>query len=145
MSAIAGIDGVERLALGEVDLVADLAMSPSPDGRELEPVRLDLVVASAAHGCLPPIGPVWVDIRDLEGLARSTEALRRTGFGARQAIHPTQVEIINHAMSPTSRERAHAARVLALAEAAGGGACIDDDGRMIDEAVLRSARRLLGS
>jgi citrate lyase subunit beta/citryl-CoA lyase len=143
MAAIASIQGVGQLALGEVDLAADLGMSPSPDGRELEPIRLDLVVASAAHGCLPPIGPVWVDIRDLEGLASSTRLLRRSGFGARQAIHPAQVPVINDAMSPTSEELERAAYVLELAAKAGGGACVDDDGRMIDEAVLRSARRLL--
>jgi citrate lyase subunit beta/citryl-CoA lyase len=145
MAAMTGLDGVSQLALGEVDLVADLAMSPSPDGRELWPIRLDAVVASAAHGCSPPVGPVWVDIRDLEGLASSTEALRRAGFGARQAIHPTQVSIINKAMSPTPEDLERAAHLLELAEQAGGGACVDDDGRMIDEAVLRSARRLLAT
>jgi citrate lyase subunit beta/citryl-CoA lyase len=88
-------------------------------------------------------GPVWVDIRDSEGLASSTRLLRRSGFGARQAIHPSQVPIINDAMSPTSEELERAAYVLELAAKAGGGACVDDDGRMIDEAVLRSARRLL--
>jgi citrate lyase subunit beta/citryl-CoA lyase len=143
IAAMTSLDGVSQLALGEVDLAADLAMSPSPDARELWPIRLDAVVASAAHGCAPPIGPVWIDIRDLESLASSTEALRRAGFGARQAIHPTQVSIINHAMSPTPEELEKAAHLLELAEQAGGGACIDADGRMIDEAVLRSARRLL--
>jgi citrate lyase subunit beta/citryl-CoA lyase len=143
LTEIAGLAGVSQLALGEVDLAADLGMSPSPDGRELESIRISAVVASAAFGCLPPIGPVWIDIPDLEGLATSTRWLRRLGFGARQAIHPRQVETINTAMSPSAEELERAAHLLELAARADGGACVDDDGRMIDEAVLRSARRLL--
>ena len=143
MEETAALKVVDQLALGEVDLAADLGMSPSPDGRELDPIRVNAVVASVAHGCRPPIGPVWIDVRDAEGLAASTLALRVLGFGARQAIHPNQVEIINRTMSPTAEEREHAAHLVDLAERAGGGACVDEHGRMIDEAVLRSARRIL--
>jgi citrate lyase subunit beta/citryl-CoA lyase len=143
MEEIAATERVVQLALGEVDLAADLGMSPSPDGDELAPIRVGAVVASSAYGCAPPVGPVWVDIRDTGGLAGSTRALRALGFGARQAIHPSQVEVIEAAMSPTDQERAAASRLLELAERAGGGACVDEDGRMIDEAVLRSARRIL--
>jgi citrate lyase subunit beta/citryl-CoA lyase len=142
VATIAGL-WVDRLAIGEVDLAADLGMSTSADGREFEPLRLDLVVASAAHGRPPPIGPVWTDIADQDGLAASTMALRKSGFGARQAIHPNQVDIINHAMSPTPEELERAASLIELANRAGGGVCTDENGRMIDEAVLRSARRLL--
>jgi citrate lyase subunit beta / citryl-CoA lyase len=143
MTALASLDSVDRLALGEIDLAADLGMSPSPDGRELWPIRLDAVVASAARGIEAPVGPVWIDVADLEGLQVSTRDLCAAGFGARQAIHPRQVSIINEAFTPTSSERARAAHLVELADRAGGGACVDDDGRMVDEAVLRTARRIL--
>jgi citrate lyase subunit beta/citryl-CoA lyase len=143
LADIAGSPGVGALALGEVDMAADLGLIASKDGEELWPIRLSAVVASAAHGLVPPIGPVWLDIPDLDGLRASTEMLRRRGFAARQAIHPSQVDVINEAMCPSAEELERAARVLQLAEAAGGGACVDESGRMIDEAVLRSARRLL--
>jgi len=144
LASIAGCAAVSRLALGEVDLAADLAMTPSPGGRELWPIRLSAVVASAAFGSAPPIGPVWLDLPDLVGLKTSSEELRRSGFGARQAIHPAQIEVINLAMSPSPAEIDRAERLLVLSELAGGGACVDDDGRMVDEAVLRSARHILG-
>jgi citrate lyase subunit beta / citryl-CoA lyase len=143
VAEIAALSQVHQLAMGEVDLAADLSMSPSPDGQEFWPIRLSTVAASAAFGCPPPIGPVWVDVRDTDGLRSSTQSLRRGGFSSRQAIHPAQVAIINDAMSPTADEVDRAARLVDLAERAGGGACVDDDGRMVDEAVLRSARRLL--
>jgi citrate lyase subunit beta / citryl-CoA lyase len=91
------------------------------------------------------VGPVWTDIPNLEGLAISTLHLRQLGFGARQAIHPSQIETINEAMSPSISELERAAHILALASAADGAACVDEDGRMIDEAVLRWARRLAES
>ncbi len=144
MEQIASTAGVVQLALGEVDLVADLGMVPSPDGAELGPIRTAAVVASAACGCAPPVGPVWTDLRDPAGLAASTRSLRSLGFASRQAIHPGQVESIHEAMSPTAEERDRAAHLLELADRAGGGVCVDEDGRMIDEAVLRSARRILG-
>jgi citrate lyase subunit beta/citryl-CoA lyase len=46
-------------------------------------------------------------------------------------------------LTPTPAEVERAQRVLGRAEAADGGVFVDDDGRMIDEAVLRSARRVL--
>ncbi|HEY2213608.1 MAG TPA: aldolase/citrate lyase family protein, partial [Acidimicrobiales bacterium] len=92
---IAKSNGITQLAIGEVDLAADLEMSPSPDGRELDSLRLNVVVASAAFGLLPPIGPVWVDIPDRDGLTESTLHLRRLGFGSRQALHPDQIDAIN--------------------------------------------------
>ena len=143
LANVAAADGIVALAMGEVDLAADLGIDPSPDERELWPLRLQVVVASAAKGLRPPIGPVHRAIPDLEDLRTSTMALRRSGFEARQAIHPAQAPIIEDVMTPTAEETQRAEKLLRLVEAAGGGVCIDDDGRMIDEAVLRSARRTL--
>ena len=128
--------------MGEVDLAADLGLEPSPDERELRSLRMDVVVASAAAGRQAPIGPVATDIKDLYGLGHSTEALRRAGFGSRQAIHPAQVPVINLAFTPTSKEIERAEALLARAQSA-EGVWVDDAGRMVDEAVLRSARRTL--
>ena len=145
LSDLANLAGVAQFAFGEIDLAADLAMTPSPEGREMESLRVNLVVTSAAFGLLPPIGPVWIDISDHDGLAVSTEHLRRLGFGSRQAIHPNQIDAINAAMSPTAKEVEHATHLLELARRANGAVCVDEKGRMIDEAVLRSARRLTDS
>ncbi len=137
---------VSRLQLGEVDLAADLGMNLSAGGTELTPIRLAVVVASAAAGLERPIAPVSTDYRDLEGLAASTAALRNLGFGARAAIHPAQVEVINRAFTPSAAEVERARDLLARAQdaaTAGKGVFVDSSGRMVDEAVLRSARQTL--
>lgn len=142
LPALASHPLVTRLALGEVDLTADLDLAPGADDA-LWPIRLRAVVAAAASGLDSPVGPVWVDVGDADGLRRSTEALRDHGVRARQAVHPAQVAVINEVLTPTPDEVEAAEALLAQAAAAGGGVHLDERGRMVDEAVLRSARRLL--
>lgn len=138
---------VTRLQLGEADLSADLGVTPSPDGRELLWARSQVVAASAAAKIDPPIAPVSTDFRDLDALRASTEALRRLGFWGRACIHPAQIPVVHEVFTPTEEELARARDVVARHEealASGSGVCLDASGRLIDEAVVRSARRLLG-
>lgn len=146
LRAVARAARVQQLAIGEVDLTAELGVRPGPEDIELDPVRMRLVVASAAVGILPPIGPVSTDFRDLDELRASTERLSRRGFGARQVIHPAQVGVVNEVLSPSENEVARARAVVEAferAEAEGGGVVLDGGGRMVDRAVVRSARRVL--
>jgi citrate lyase subunit beta/citryl-CoA lyase len=143
LSAIASADGVRALAIGEVDLAADLGLGDDVPEAVLWSLRTQVVVVSAAAGLDAPLGPVNRAIDDVEGFAVVVRQLRQAGFGAVQAIHPKQVPVVQAVFTPTAEERAAAERVLAQAAAADGGVFVDDDGKMIDEAVLRSARRLL--
>jgi citrate lyase subunit beta/citryl-CoA lyase len=143
ITRLAEADGVVTLALGEVDLSADLGLESTAAAEAvLWPLRAHVVVAAAAANRASPVGPVSIDIQDLDAFAESTRRLKAAGFGARQTIHPRQVAVVNHVFTPSEGEVAAARRLLELG-AARGGVCVDDDGRMIDEAVLRSARRLL--
>lgn len=141
--AIASHPRVSMLQLGEADLGAELGVEPSEDGREMAAVRAMVVLASAAAGVDPPVAPISTDFRDLEAFRRSTDALRRAGFGGRAAIHPAQVAVINDVYTPAPDEVEAARAIVAAFEAAGGGATTGPDGRMIDEAVVRAARATL--
>ena len=135
---------MHTLAIGEVDLAADLGLGDRPPSAALWALRMQLVVACAAAGREAPLGPVERDFADLDAFEAVARDLHGAGFGAVQCIHPTQVPVVNAVLSPTADDVARAERVLAQAAAADGGVFVDDDGRMIDEAVLRSARRVLG-
>ena len=142
---MAAVSGVERLAIGEADLSAELGVTLGDDGAELLYARSTLVVASAAAGIDAPTGPVFTDFRDADGLRLSTDALARLGFGSRPAIHPAQVEVINEAFTPTKAQLAAARELMAAFEealAAGAGAAASD-GVMFDAAVVRQAQRVL--
>ena len=146
IDAIATTPGVTALAIGEADLCADLGIRPGAE-HALWPLRMRVVAASARARIEPPMGPVFIDVRDADGLARSMTAVRDAGFGSAAAIHPGQVAAINAVFRPGAEEQQAAIEVLRAFEAAmreGRGVVVDANGRMIDEAVVRSARRILG-
>lgn len=146
MSKIAAASRVSHMAIGEADLAAELGMVPSPDGRELNPIRLSLVVTSSAHGLNRPIGPVQTTIEDLDSLRSTSLDLRRMGYRGRAAVHPKQISVINEAFSATQTEIAAARDVIDRFESAraeGSAVTIAEDGSLIDEAVVRRARVIL--
>jgi citrate lyase subunit beta/citryl-CoA lyase len=145
-SAIARAPRVLRLQIGEADLRADLGLLPGDDELELLHVRSQVVLVGAACGLAPPVGPVSTDFQNLVRLRESTQALARLGFVGRACIHPAQLAVVNEVFTPTPDEVDRARRLVARfeqAKSASNGVLLDDDGRMVDEAVVRQARRLL--
>ncbi|WP_314172290.1 HpcH/HpaI aldolase/citrate lyase family protein [Streptomyces winkii] len=136
---------VTRMQLGEADLRADTGIEPGLDERELLWPRSQLVVACAAARLAPPLAPVSTDFRDLDALRRSTLALKRLGFGGRACIHPAQLPVVNEVFTPSAAELARARTLVERFENSASGVALDDSGRMIDEAVIRSARRILAA
>lgn len=143
---IAAAPRVVRLQVGEADLRADIGVDPGPDERELLWVRSQVVLASAAAGIEPPVGPVSTNFTDADALRTSTEALRRLGYRGRACIHPAQLAVVNEVFTPSAEEVTRARALLAAYEAAvasGEGVFVDDNGRMVDLAVVRGARRIV--
>lgn len=134
---------VQRLQIGEADLRADVGIVPGADERELLYARSHVVLASAAAGIKPPIAPVSTNFRDLDAFRASTVELARLGFVGRTCIHPGQVAIANEVFTPSPEEVETARRLVGRWEFAGAGVAVDDDGRFVDEAVVRQARLVL--
>ncbi|MFC4585423.1 HpcH/HpaI aldolase/citrate lyase family protein [Sphaerisporangium corydalis] len=128
---------VASVGIGEADLRADLGVS---DEAGLSWARSRIVVAARAAGLPAPVQSVYTDFHDLEGLAESCRAGRDMGFRGRAAIHPSQLPVIEAAYRPTEQEISAANDIVA---AAGVGAVALSDGRFVDEAVVRQARRIL--
>lgn len=140
LPAVAAGPRVHRLGIGEADLIGELGLRPGPDRAELLPLRLQVVVASAAAGIAAPVAPTSTDFRDLESFRATSAALLRLGFRGRTAIHPGQVPVVNEAFTPGEEEVAEAHSLIARFEATGSGVLVDDRGRMVDLAVVRAAR-----
>ncbi len=141
--SIAQAPRVARLQIGEADLAADTGIDPSPGGGEFAWARSVVVFASAKAGVGAPVAPVDPDFRDLAALRESTENLRRSGFFGRACIHPAQLDIVNATFTTTGAAVEAARLLLASHASSGAGVSVGSDGRMVDEAVLRSARRLV--
>jgi citrate lyase subunit beta/citryl-CoA lyase len=146
--SIAASQRMSHLSVGEADLAAELGMHPSPDGHEMNPIRTSLVLASTSAGLNPPIGPVLTAFNDLAMLETTSLALFRMGYGGRTAVHPNQIPIINTAFSPTDRDVERATAIIRrFGEAAsdGNAVTVDIDGSLIDEAIVRRARRTIAN
>ena len=134
---------VVGMSIGEADLAADLGVRGDAG---LLYARSRLVAATRAAGLPGPVQSVYTNVRDAEGLRRSTMEGKDMGFVGRSAIHPTQIEVINEIFTPTEEEVAEAKDLLARLEESSGtgtGAFALEDGRFVDEAVVGSARLTL--
>ena len=143
---IAGATRVRLLQMGEIDLAADLGMTPGSDESELASIRTQVVLVSRLAGLVPPPAPVSSGYRDLEAFAVSTARLARLGFLGRVCIHPSQIPVAHGVFSVTDQQVEEAEALIAKAEqaaASGLGAVDDGRGNMIDPAVLRAAFRIL--
>jgi citrate lyase beta subunit len=84
----------------------------------------------------------YLDIRNPEGLAAETRRVQALGFTGKLAIHPDQVPVIVQALLPTEKQVQDAHAIVAAAQAHPQGVCVLS-GRMIDEPVVQSARRVI--
>ena len=137
---LAEIPGVERLALGTLDLAAELGVEPN-DPAAMDPARYQLVLASASAGLMGPIDGVTVEVNDPIRLKDDISHATRLGLTAKLCIHPRQVRAADVAMQPSAEQIAWVAAVLAASDEAAGGPVLLD-GRMVDKPVVDRARRL---
>ncbi|CAA9364641.1 MAG: Hydroxymethylglutaryl-CoA lyase [uncultured Microvirga sp.] len=135
------------VAWGGEDLAADLGAEANRDaaGGYTAPFRLarSLTLLAAAGAEVDAIDSVYTDFRDLAGLAAECRDARRDGFGAKMAIHPAQVPVINEAFTPSHDALVRARAIVALFAAAPGVGVVGLDGQMIDRPHLKQAERLL--
>lgn len=103
-----------------------------------------IVVAARSAGLYAFDGPL-ADYRDEEGLRRAARNARAIGMHGKWCIHPSQVEVVNEAFSPTAEELAWARQVVDAYEEAGesGLGSISVEGKMVDAASIRMARGIL--
>jgi citrate lyase subunit beta/citryl-CoA lyase len=135
------------LMWGAEDLVAALGGHSSRDTiggyRDLARyARSHVLLAAGAQGKIA-IDAVHLDIADLRGLAAEAEDAAASGFSAKACIHPSQVNAVRNAFSPTAEAVEWATRLLAAAADQPG--VFGFEGTMVDEPVLRQARRIVAA
>jgi len=139
---IANSNQVLRLALGNLDLQADLGMICDAQESELQTARYQILLASRVAQIAPPIDGVTPSTDDLPRITDDAQRAKRMGFGAKLCIHPKQVAIVKTAFMPTEEEITWAQRVVEADQTSKGGA-VKLDGRMIDRPVVLLAQRTL--
>ncbi|MBY3986986.1 CoA ester lyase [Rhodococcus fascians] len=138
---IARAPRVKFLQIGEVDLAADLGVDGSAES--LSFVRAQVVAASVAAGIEPPPAAVSRNFRDADAFEADTRVLAGLGFVGRACIHPAQLGTVRTVFVPSEDQVREAEELLADLERAESGVAVDSKGFLIDEAVARTARRVV--
>ncbi len=143
-----GSERVESLIVGYADLAASLGRPPIAAGEHPRdrwgPVLHDVLVAARAAGIQAIDGPFF-DIADVAGCRAWADYARSLGYDGKWALHPTQIEPLAEAFSPSPDELEAATALLAALEASeadGRGAALHG-GEMIDEASRKHALGVL--
>lgn len=142
---VAAAPNVAAIMWGAEDLVASLGgtSSRNADGqyRDIALHARSRVLLAAGAGGKAAWDSVYLDIGDQAGLREESEDAQASGFAAKVSIHPAQMPVIREAFTPKPEEVEHAERVLAVSKLSGG--VFRFEGKMVDEPVLRQARRTL--
>jgi citrate lyase subunit beta/citryl-CoA lyase len=106
--------------------------------------RNTIAIAARAAG-IDAIDGAYPNFKDPVGYERECIRAKTLGFVGKWAIHPSQLDIANRIFSPTPQEVAYARRLDAeYAQAlANGQGAVAIDGKMVDEAIVRSFRNTI--
>ena len=107
-------------------------------------VRSTCLLAAVAGGA-QPIDAVYVDIKNTEGLARECKAGADMGYTGKITIHPSQIDIVNKAFTPSEEEIDEANELIAAFEEnqKAGKMAFSFKGQMVDVPHLRRAKEIL--
>lgn len=131
-------DCVAGLMFGAADYAAEMGLEP--DACALQLARCQLAAACSGTHVLAIDAPCFA-LRDPHRLRAELVFARSNGFGAKAAIHPAHVQAINSQFTPSPERVAWARQVLEVSERGAGTV----DGRMVDEAIARQARRVIAA
>lgn len=140
---------VTGMTWGAEDLAASLGAPTNrgPDNRYLPPFEYcrTMTLLSAVAGEVQPIDSVYTDFNDAEGLKEECNLAATMGFTGKLTIHPSQIDIVNQAFSPSETDIDEATRLIAaFGEAqAEGKMAFSFEGKMVDAPHLNRARKIL--
>lgn len=140
-----GVSRVAALAFGAEDYRAAMGVDAG-EAAPLAGFARTMIANAAAAVRRPAIDAPELDVRDLDRLREAARRARALGFHAKFAIHPSQVPVIHEVFAGAAEDRAWAARAIEAYEraAAAGHGSVALDGRMIDAATIRRAKKTLG-
>lgn len=129
------------------DTCRDVGYQWTREGTESLYIRSKLILDGRAAAIASPVGGIWVDIADVDGLELFAEENHRLGYRGFYVIHPSHVETVNRVFSLDDDDAAYYEKVVSAFDDAtklGKGAVLVD-GRMIDYAMARRAQEVLAA
>jgi citrate lyase beta subunit len=146
---------IQTLVFGIADYAASVGarlVSLSGHGEKEEEIypghrwhyALSRIVMTAKANDLRAIDAPYGNFKDEVGLERAAGMACAVGCDGKWAIHPAQIDVINHVFTPAREDLERARRIIEADDAARGQGrgAVAVDGRMVDQATVRLARRL---
>jgi (S)-citramalyl-CoA lyase len=128
---------IDAMFFGGVDMAAELRAANKWE--TLLYARSRVVHAAAGAG-VDVIDVPYLDLDDMEGMAREAQLAADLGFTGKGSIHPKQIAPLNEIFSPSEAAVAHARRVIAAFEEGDSGLVVLDN-KLIEKPVLRTMYR----
>ena len=127
------------------DLQNSLGCGWSVDGPEMLYARSKVLLDSRAAGNVTPIDGVFADLNDEAGLLAESSLSAKLGYVGRTIIHPKQIDIVEQAYGLSAALKAYYQKLVQEFEQAekSGVAAITIDGKLVDYAMYRQAKRIL--
>lgn len=131
---------------GAEDLAAGLGGTSSRNAQggyldTARSVRSMALMTAKARGQFA-LDAVFAGIDDVDGLESEAADAAAMGYDGKAVIHPRQVDSVRAAFRPGDDQLRWATAVLASGD--GNGGAFAFEGKMVDEPVLRQARRIVG-
>ncbi|RGX55944.1 CoA ester lyase [Anaerotruncus sp. AF02-27] len=135
---------IKAVQFGAEDYTRDLEIARTKSSEEVLLARqiIGLVCRSQE---VQAIDTPYVDFKDNAGLEQDICVAKQAGFKAKTAIHPAQLEIINHSFIPSEAEIAFAQRVVEISQLPENShlGAFSLDGKMVDAPIIARAKRVL--
>jgi citrate lyase subunit beta/citryl-CoA lyase len=134
------------LMFGAEDFSRELSLPLRREGEATDLIyarSATVTAAAAAH--VQAVDGVWPNFQDIEGLKKFALQSRRLGFSGMSLIHPSQIDEVNAAFTPTAEEVDYCRRVVQAfddARARGEGA-IAFGGQLLDIPIVDRARQTI--
>ena len=128
------------------DLQNNLGCGWSEEGIEMLYARSKVLLDSRAAGNVVPIDGVFANLNDEDSLLKESILSARLGYVGRTIIHPKQISAVLKAYGPSLSELNYYRRLIEVFEEAerNGIAAIQMDDKLIDYAMYRQAKRIVG-
>jgi len=136
--------GIAGLSAKNGDVARALGYQWTTEGLETLFMRSKVVMAARAAG-VQPIGGLWQDVHNLDGLRKSASFNRQLGFVGELILHPSNAPIVNEIYAPSEEDIEYYSGMVEAFEAAerNGVSAIMYRGEHIDYAHVKTAREML--
>lgn len=144
LKEIASHPRLDGLIFGAEDFAANIGATRSRAAWELMYARSAVITHAAAFE-LQAIDMVFIDFHDTLNLKIEATQGAAMGYSGKQVIHPTQIEPVQTAFTPSEQAIAEARRLVQAFEEnqAHGAGAFALDGKMIDMPLLKNAQKVL--